>query len=75
MFYYKTSLSQKAIFSEKTAKNPFVGGYDRFEGRRASGHKNQYNLFCRVLNIFYFTIFFEKNNIFHNNAKINFWRA
>ncbi len=47
MFYYKTSFSKKAVFLEKTAKNPFVGGHDRFEGRRASSDKNQYNLFGR----------------------------
>ncbi len=47
MFYYKTNFSKKAVFSEKTAKNSFVGGRDRFVARRASGNKNQYNLFCK----------------------------
>ncbi len=32
MFYYKTSFWKKAVFSEKIAKNPFVGGRDCFEG-------------------------------------------
>ncbi len=32
MFYNKISFSKKAIFLEKTAKNPFVGGHDCFEG-------------------------------------------
>ncbi len=47
MFYYKTSFSKKAVFLEKTAKNPFVGEHGRFEGREASGDTNQYNLFYR----------------------------
>ncbi len=45
MFYYKTNFSKNAGLLEKTAKNPFVEGNDRFEGRGASGDKNQYNLF------------------------------
>ncbi len=54
MFYYRTSFSKKAIFLEETAKNLFVGGHDRFEGRGASGDKNQYNLFCRYRRFEYF---------------------
>ncbi len=42
MFYYKTSFSKKAVFLEKTAKNPFVRGHDRFEERGTPGDKNQY---------------------------------
>ncbi len=34
-------------FFGKNCENPFVGGHDRFEGKRALGDKNQYNLFCR----------------------------
>ncbi len=46
-------------------KSPFVGGHGRFEGRWASGDKNQYNLFCRHRRFEYFLSnnFFEKNNI------------
>ncbi len=58
MFYYRTSFSKKAVFLEKTAKNPFVGGYGSFEGRGAPGDKNQYNLFCRHSRLFPKTIGF-----------------
>ncbi len=60
MFYYKTSFSKKAEFLEKTAKNPFVGGHDCFEGKGASGDKNQYNLFGRHQRFEYFSF----NNLF-----------
>ncbi len=62
MFYYRTSFSKNAVFLEKTAKNPFVGGHDGFEGRGASGKKNQYNFFCRHQRFEYFSSnnFFEK---------------
>ncbi len=65
MFYYKGSFSEKAVFLEETAKNPFVRGHDCFEGKRASGDKNQYNLFVGigVLNIFHLTFSSKKNNI------------
>ncbi len=33
MFYYKTSFSKKAVFSEKIMKNPFRGRCDHFEER------------------------------------------
>ncbi len=68
MFYYKTSFSKKAVFLEKTAKNPFMGGHGRFEGRGALSDKNQYNLFYRHRHFEYFLSnnFFEKNNIFQN---------
>ncbi len=77
MFYYTTSFSKKAVFLEKTAKTPFVGvgGHDCFEGRGASGDKNQYNLFCwhqQRSEYFSFNNFFEKNNIFQNNSEILF---
>ncbi len=57
---------------EKIAKTPFVGEHDRFEGRAASGDKNQYNLFCRHRRSEYFSFnnFFEKNNIFQNNFSV-----
>ncbi len=74
MFYYKTSFSKKAVFLEKTAKNPFVGGHDRFEVRGASGDKNQHILFCRHrrFKYFYLTTFSKKNNIFQNIRKTFF---
>ncbi len=40
MFYYETSFSKKAVLLETTAKNPFMGEHDRFEGRGESGDKN-----------------------------------
>ncbi len=75
MFYYRTSFSKKAVFLEKTAKNPFVGRNGRFEGREAPGDKNQYNLFCRHRRFEYFLSnnFFEENNIFLNNSEKLFW--
>ncbi len=45
-FHVKYVFRKKAVFLEKTAKNPFVGGHEHFEGRGASGEKSQYNLFC-----------------------------
>ncbi len=71
MFDYKTSFSKKAVFLEKTAKNPFVGGHDRFQGRGTSGDKNQYNLFCRYRRFEYFLSnnFFEKTNVFQNKRE------
>ncbi len=68
MFYYRTSFSKKAVFLEETAKNPFMEGHDLFEGRGASGDKNQYNIFCRYRRFEYFLSnnFFEKTNIFQN---------
>ncbi len=35
MFYYKISFLKKAVFSEKTGKNPFVEGHDRFDVRES----------------------------------------
>ncbi len=60
MFYYKISFSKKAVFLEKTAKNPFVGGHDRFEGKGHLATKINITFFegIEVLNIFYFTFFF-----------------
>ncbi len=68
MFYYRTIFSKKAVFLEKMAKNPFVGGRGHYEGRGASGDKNQYNLFCRHRRSKYFSSnnFFKKNIIFQN---------
>ncbi len=40
MFYYRISFSKKAVFLEKIAKTPFVGGHDRFERRETPGDKN-----------------------------------
>ncbi len=50
------------IIQQVFLKNPFVGGHDRFEGKGASGDKNQYNLFCRHPGFEYFSfkIFFSK---------------
>ncbi len=48
MFYYLTSFSGGGqYFFGKNYKKPSVKGYDCFEGKSASGDKNQYNLFCR----------------------------
>ncbi len=76
MFYYRTSFSKNAVFLEETAKNPFVGGNDHFEGKGASGDKNQYILFCRYRRFEYFLSnnFFKKNNIFQNiREKLFLW--
>ncbi len=56
----------KAVFLEETAKNPFVGGHGRFEGREVPGDKNQYNLFCRHWRFEYFLSnnFFQKEQYF-----------
>ncbi len=66
-----------AVFLEKIAKNPFVEGHDRFEGRGASGDRNQYNLYCRHRRFKYFSFnnFLEekKKNIFQNNSQNYFW--
>ncbi len=68
MFYYRTSFSKKAVFLEKTTKNPFVGGYCRFERRGHLATKINITFFVgiNVLNIFYLTTFSKKNNIFQN---------
>ncbi len=62
MFYYRTNFSKKVVFLEKTVKNTFVGGHDRFEGRGAPDDKNQYNFFCRHRRFEYVSSnnFFEK---------------
>ncbi len=77
MFYYRISFLKKAVFLERTAKNPFVGGRDRFAGRGTSGDKIQYNLFCRCWSFEYLSLtnFFEKNNIFQNNSEKLFLSA
>ncbi len=74
MFYYFTRISKKAVFLEKTAKNSFVGGHDRFEGRGASGDQNQYNLFDRHWGFVYFSFnnFFGKRIFFKITGKIFF---
>ncbi len=66
MFYYKTSFLIKAVFLEKTVKNPFVEEHCRFEGWKASGDKNQYNFFIGidVLNVFHLTILKKKKQYF-----------
>ncbi len=48
MFYYKTSFLKKAVVSQKTAKNLFVGEHDRFEGRGTFADKNQCNVNSRL---------------------------
>ncbi len=62
MFYYETSFLKKAVFLEKTAKNLFVRGHDRFEGRGSLMTKISKTFFVDidVLNIFYLTIFLKK---------------
>ncbi len=77
MFYYRTSFSKKAIFLEKTAKNPFVGGHGSFEGRGHLGTKINITFFVGidVLNIFYLTIFSKKNNIFQKISEKLFFGA
>ncbi len=73
MFYYKTSFSKTAVLSEKTAKNPSVGGDDRFEGRGRLGTTINVTFFVRieVLNIFHLTIFLKKT-IFSKIRKKNY---
>ncbi len=76
MFYYKTSFSKKAVFSEKTAKNVFVGRHDRFEGRGRLATKINITSFVgiEVLNIFHLTFFSKKKTIFSKiTAKSYFW--
>ncbi len=55
----------------KHCEKPFVGGHDHFEGKRASGGKNQYKLFYKKWGFEYFLCnnFFKKNNIFKNNRE------
>ncbi len=62
MFYYKTRVSKKAVFLEKTAKNPFVRGHDRFERRGRLATKINVTFFVGidVLNIFHLTTFLKK---------------
>ncbi len=38
---------EKISISGENCEKPFVKGYNRFEGKGASGDKNQYNFFCR----------------------------
>ncbi len=68
MFYYKTNFSKKSNIFGENCEKPFVGGHDRFAGRRTPGDKNQCNLFCRRRRFEYFLSnnFFEKNNIFQS---------
>ncbi len=77
MFHYKTSFLKKAVLSEKTAKNPFVEGRDRFEWRGTSDDKNQLHLFCthRRFEYFSFNYFFEKKTTIFSKitAKNYFW--
>ncbi len=51
-----------------------MGGYDCFEGKRASGDKNQCNLFSRKLGFAYFSFysFFEKTIFSKITVKKNF---
>ncbi len=61
MFYCRTSFSKNAVCLEKTAKTPFAGGHDRFEGRGRQATKINITFFVGidVLNIFHKTIFFK----------------
>ncbi len=62
MIYYKTSFSKKAVFWEKTVKNLFVGGHNRFEGRGHLATKINITFFIGIdgLNIFHLTTFLKK---------------
>ncbi len=73
MFYYKTSFSKKAVFSEKT---PFVRGHDRLEGRGYLATKVNVTFFVDidVLNIFHLTIF-SKKAIFSKKTKKNYFHG
>ncbi len=77
MFYYKTSFSKKAVFLEKTAKNPFMGGHDRFEGRRRLVTKFNITFFVGidVFNIFHSTTFSRKTIFSKITAENYFWVA
>ncbi len=65
MFYYKTTFSKKAVFSEKTAENPFVEGMTILKGGGSLATKINITFFVciEVLNIFH-TIIFSKKGIF-----------
>ncbi len=54
---------------EKTVKNPFVRGHDRFEGRGRLSTKINIAFFVgiEVFNIFRSTTFLKKKHIFQNN--------
>ncbi len=71
MFYYKTDFSKKAIFLEKTAKNLFVEGHDRFEGTERLAIKINIIFFVgiHVFNIFYSTTFLKKTIFSQTTAK------
>ncbi len=58
----------------KNCEKPFVGGCDHFEGKWASGYKNQYNLFCRKWGFKYFSFnnFLKKKTIFSKITEKNF---
>ncbi len=62
MFYYKADFSKKAVFLEETAKNPFVGGQNRFEemGHLARRISIIFFVGIDVLNIFHLTTFSKK---------------
>ncbi len=66
MSYYGSSFSKKAVFLEKTEKNPFVEGLNRFEGRGCLATKISITFFVGidVLNIFHFTTFSKKKQYF-----------
>ncbi len=48
----------------KNCEKPFVGGHNHFEGKGASGDKNQYELFCKKWGFKYFSY-----NIFSKEKK------
>ncbi len=64
MFYYKTSFSKKAVFFQRTAKNPFREDMTVFSKEGVWRQKLIYwgseHFSCNR--------FFEKNNIFRNNS-------
>ncbi len=61
----KEVFQKKQYFLKKKLQKTFVWGHDHFEGKGASGDKNQkYTFFVgnEVLNIFYLTIFSKQTN-------------
>ncbi len=59
----------------KNCEKSLVGGHDHFEGKGASGDKNQYKLFCKKWGFEYFlhSNFFKKTIFSKITAKNNIW--
>ncbi len=75
-FIIEQVFRKKAVFLEKTAKNPFVGAHGSFEGscpHMATKINITFFVSIDVLNIFYL-ISFSKKTIFSKiTVKNNFW--